>query len=71
MSQNPKSFQILGPVSNLLNGKSAQEDAKHGVEEAEQVRSEEDLAKELIEAQVPRLTVAEVLGGRLSDKNIG
>ena len=50
MSQIPRSFQIQGPVSNLLDGKSGQEESKHKVEEAKQVRSEEDLAEALIKA---------------------
>ena len=48
MSQIPQSFQIQGPVSNLLDGKSGQTESKQGVEEAELVRSEEDLAEALI-----------------------
>ncbi len=42
-----------------------------GVEEAEQVRSKEDLAETLIKAKVPRLTGAEVLGSRLPDCKVG
>ncbi len=48
MTKKCQNFQIQGQVSNLLNGKSGEEECKHGVEEAKQVRSEEDLAEALI-----------------------